>query len=117
MYGLLQISRLTNNLLSFQLVPTNTNGTTAFSVVSLPMQMYTYNQHMEGYEAAGGPNDELAVHIRDFQMECIQLTDAELRKGWILANAGGQGKKLKVAMRKIDSIRYIQGRCGLLTDT
>ena len=49
-------------------------------------------------------------------MECIQPTGVDLRKHWILSDAGSQGKKLKFVMRKLDSLGYIQGRCGFLTD-
>ena len=50
-------------------------------------------------------------------MECIQPTDDDLRKGRILADDGGQGAILKIAKQKIDSLGYIWGNYGLLTDT
>ena len=43
-------------------------------------------------------------------MECIQPTYVDLRKLRILDDAGVQGEKLKVVMRKLDSLGYIQGR-------
>ena len=49
-------------------------------------------------------------------MECIQSTNVNLCKGQILADAGGQGSKLKVAMRNLDILGYIMGGCGFLTD-
>ena len=49
-------------------------------------------------------------------MECIQPTNVDLRKRRILANAGVQGAKLRVVMQNLDSLGYIQGRCGFLTD-
>ena len=63
-------SGLTNNLLSFQLVPTNPGGNPALLGVDLLMYMPTYrNQHMEGDEAAGGQTDAIDVHIGEHQME------------------------------------------------
>ena len=57
-------SGLTKNLLSFQLVPTNPDGTPAFLGVALLMHMPAYrNQHMELDESAGGPTDAIDVHI------------------------------------------------------
>ena len=48
-------------------------------------------------------------------MECIQPTDVGLHKYCIIANSGGQGAKLKVAMQKLGSLGYIQGCCSFLT--
>ena len=63
-------SGLANNLLSFQLVPTNLGGTPAFLGVDLLMHISTYrNQHVEGDEAAGGPTDAIDVHIGEREME------------------------------------------------
>ena len=50
-------------------------------------------------------------------MECIQPTDVDLRKVRILSDDEGQGKKLKVAIQNLDSLGYIQGPWGFLTDT
>ena len=58
----------------------------------------------------------LDIHNSKHQMECIRPTDNDLRKGRILADAGGQGEILKIAKRKLDSLGYIRGYCGLLTD-
>ena len=81
------------------------------------MHMSTYrNHHMEGDETAGFPNSALDVHIRECQMECIQPTDVDIHKCRILADAGGQGAKLTVEIQNIDSLGYIQGRCGFLND-
>ena len=49
-------------------------------------------------------------------MECIQPTNVCLRKGFILTDGGDQGAKLKVAIRKLDILGYIQGFFGLLID-
>ena len=79
--------------------------------------MSTYaNQHMEGYEGVRGPTLALVIHISKRQMECIQPADDDLHKGRVLANAGGQGAILKIANMKLDSLGYIRGHCGLLTD-
>ena len=81
------------------------------------MQMFTYcNHNMQGDESSVDPTDALDVHILERQMECIQLTYVDLCKGRILDNAGGQGKQLRVVMQKLDSLGYIQGCCGFLTD-
>ena len=109
---------LTNNLLSFQLAPTNPNNTPALLMVALLIHMSTYRNHnMEGDKAAGVPTDAIDVHIGELQMECIQPTNVDIRKRQILADAGVQGEKMKVVMRKLDSLGYIQGRCSFLTDT
>ena len=82
------------------------------------MHMSTYlNQNTEGDEADRGPTAALDVHIGERHMECIKPTDVDLRKGWIIVNAVGQGAKMKVVMRMLDSLGYIQGSCGFLTDT
>ena len=49
-------------------------------------------------------------------MECIQSTNVDPRKGQILADAGGQGSKMKFAMRKLDMLRYIVSSFGFMTD-
>ena len=71
---------------------------------------------MEVDESAGGPNTALDVHIVDFHMDCIQLTDVHLCKIRILVNAGCQGAKLKVVIMNIYSLGYIQGCCGFIND-
>ena len=79
--------------------------------------MLTYvNQHVERDEGVGGPTPALDIHISERQMECIRLTDDDLRKGRILADAGGKGTILKIVKWKLDSLGYIQGHCGLLND-
>ena len=83
-------SVFTNNLLSFHIVPTNTDGTHVFSGAALLLYMSAYNNHhMYGYELDRGPTAALDVHIRELHMECIQPTVVDLRKGQIIANAGG----------------------------
>ena len=62
------------------------------------MHMSTYcNQHIEENESSGGPTAALDVHIREHQMDYIQPTDVNLRKGRIISDTGGQNEKLKVA--------------------
>ena len=51
---------------------------------------------MEGYEAAGFPTAALDIHIGERQMEYTQPTDVDLRKGPIIADAGGQGAKWRL---------------------
>ena len=110
-------SGLTNSLLSFQLVPTKPGGTPTLLGVALLMNMPIYrNQHVDGDEANGGPTYEIDIHIGYRQMDCIQPTDVDLRKCQIIDDSGVQGAKLKVVMRKLDSLGYIQGRCVFLTD-
>ena len=71
--------------------------------------MSTYaNQHVEGDEGVRGPTSALDIHISKRQMECIRPTDDDLRKGRILADAGGQGEILKIEKRKLDSLGYIR---------
>ena len=81
------------------------------------MHMSTYcNHHMEGDETSGCPTAALDAHIRERQVECIQPTDVDIHKCRILADAGGQGAKLTVDIQNLDSLGYIQGRCGFLND-
>ena len=42
-------------------------------------------------------------------MECIQPTDVDPHKGFILADSGVEGAILKIADRNLDSLGYIQG--------
>ena len=108
---------LTDNLPKFQLVPKNPDGTLVLSGEELLKHMSTYaNQNVEGYEGFGGPTPALDIHISKCQMECIQLTNDDLRKGRIIANAGGEGAIPKIENWKLDSLGYIQGHCGLLTE-
>ena len=63
---------LNNNLLTFQLVPKNPDGTLVLSGEDLLKHMSTYaNQHVEGYEGVRGPTPALDIHISKRQMECI----------------------------------------------
>ena len=63
---------LNNNLLTFQLVPKNHDGTLVLSGDDLLTHMLTYaNQHVEVYEGVRGPTPALDIHIRKRQMECI----------------------------------------------
>ena len=71
---------------------------------------------MEVDEVVGGPTPALDIHISERQMECIRPTDDDLRKCRILADAVGQGAILKIAKRELDSLGYIRGNCGFLTD-
>ena len=108
---------LTDNIPTFQLVPKNPDGTLVLSGDDLLKHMLTYaNQHVEGDEGVGGPTPALDIHISQRQMNFIRPTGDDVRKGQILANAGGQGAILKIAKRKLDSLGYIWGYCGLLTD-
>ena len=101
---------LNNNILTFQLVPKNLDGTLVLSGEDLLKHMLMYtNQHVEGDEGVRGPTPVLDVHISKRQMECILPTDDDLRKVRILADAGGQGAILNIAKRKLDSLRYIRG--------
>ena len=111
-------SGFTNNILSFQLVTTNTNGNPELLGVNLLMHMSTYyNQNIKREESDGRPTVALDVNIGERQMECIQPTNVEILKGRIISNSGGQSEKPKVAMWKLDSLGYIQERCSFLTDT
>ena len=78
--------------------------------------MFTYsNQHIEEYDAARGTTAALDINIGDHLMECIQQTDVDLCTVRIISDAGGLDKKLKVVMRNLYRLEYIQGSCGLLT--
>lgn len=46
----------------------------------------------------------------------LQLQSAELTRSRIIADAGGEGAILKISARKLDTLGYIQGRCGHMTD-
>ena len=84
-------SGLTNNILSFQLVPYNIISTPALLGFDLLMHMSTYlNQYMEVDEASGVPTTALDVRIGQHQIECIQLTIFDVYKGRIIANDGVQ---------------------------
>ena len=108
---------LNNNLLTFQLVPKNPDGIFVLSGEDLLKNMSTYaNQHVEGDEGVRGPTPALDIHISKHQMECIWLTDDDLRKGRIIVDAGGQGAILRIAKQKLDSLVCIRGHCGLLND-
>ena len=81
------------------------------------MHMSTYcNQHIEENESSGGPTAALDVHIGELQMEFIQPIDVYLCNGLILSDSGYQGAKLKLVMRELDSLVYIQGCCRFLND-
>ena len=109
--------RLNNNLLTFQLVPKNPDGTLVLLGEDLLKHILTYaNQNVEGGEGVRCPTPELGIHISKRQMECIRPTDDYLRKGRILADSGGQGAILKISKRKLDSLGYIWGGFGLLND-
>ena len=109
--------RVDNNLLTFQLVPKNPDGTLVLSGEDLLKHMLTYaNQHVEGDEEVRDPKPALDIHISKRQMECIRPTDDDLRKFRILADAGGQGAILKIAKRKLDRLGYIRGHRSFLTD-
>ena len=61
---------LNNNLLKFQLVLKNPDGTLVLSGEDLIKHVSTYaNQHVEGYEGVRGPTPALDIHIRKHQME------------------------------------------------
>ena len=103
-------SGFTKNILSFQIVPTNPGGTPALLVVALIIHISTYcNQHVEGYEAAGFPTAALDIHIGERQMEYTQPTDVDLRKGPILADAGGQGAKWRLRYRSLIALDTSRG--------
>ena len=79
--------------------------------------MSTYgNQHVEGDKIFGGPTPALDIHVSKRQMECIRPTNDNPLKCWILADAGGQGAILKIAKQKLDSLGFIRGLFGFLTD-
>ena len=63
---------LNNNLLTFQLVPKNPDGTLVLSGEDLLKHVSTYaNQHVEVYEGVRGPTPALDIHTSKRQMECI----------------------------------------------
>ena len=106
-----------NNILSFQIVPTDSDSTLVLLRVAILMQMRTYQNHnIKEDEASVGRNAALDVHIGDRQMKCIQPIDVDLRKVRILDDAEGQGAKLKDTIQRIDILGYIQGLYGLMTD-
>ena len=47
-------------------------------------------------------------------MECIQPTGQDLTRGQIIKDAVGDGAKLKVARRKLNSIGNMHGHCAVL---
>ena len=60
---------LNNNLLTFQLVPNNPDGTLVLSGDDLLKHISTYaNQHVEGDEGVIGPTPDLDIHIIKNQM-------------------------------------------------
>ena len=109
-------SGVTDKLPLFHRVLKNHDGTAALSNGQQFYHMMKLQERSHGHKKLSGTEFGLDISIGKRQMECIQTTNADRRKGRILADAGGKGAIPKISERKIDSLGYIHGHCILITD-
>lgn len=102
------IAGVTDCLDNFQRVPLDASGAPKLTGEDLFDHMVTHRNRTVGAE----PTEALGLMIGDRQMECINPSEDDLRKGRLIADAGGQGATMKIAKRKLDSLAYVRGRCG-----
>ena len=110
------VAPLNSDLSSFQLKPRGANGELKLKGEALFAHMILHRNVMTGKK---GSRDVECSHHLDIsvgrrQMECIQPTAQELTRGQIIKDAVGDGAKLKVARRKLNSIGNMHGHCAIL---
>ena len=96
--------------------PQNIDGTSALSNEQKFEHMIKFQYRRHGHKQVSGKTLGINISIQKRQMECIQLTNVNLRKVRILAGSGVEGEILNILWRKLDSLGYIKFRWSLLTD-
>ena len=103
---------LADGLTTFQLHPKDKEGKNIFIGEAHLGHLVAYRNQRVG----ANPNPALDLAIGHRQMECIAPTGTELTRSRIIADAGGEGAILKISARKLDTLGYIQGHCGHMTN-
>ena len=110
------VAPLNSNLDQFQLVPRGSNGKAKLTGAALFAHMCSYRGRMLGRagERTYEGSKHLDLSLGKRQMECIQPSEHELKRGHIIRDAVGDGAALKVARRKLNTIGNMHGHCAVL---
>ena len=97
-------------------MPRGSNGKAKLTGVALFDHMCSYHGRMLGRagERTYEGSKHLDLSLGKRQMECIQPSEHELKRGHIIRDAVGDGAALKVARRKLNTIGNMHGHCVVL---
>lgn len=112
-----EVEDIKTGLDTFQIIPKHADGSRKFTGDNALGHVVAFRNR----EVAKGGRTKifkasayLDLEVNHRQMECVQPTEDDFRRADVLRDAVGDGAMRKISKRKLTTLGYLQGHCGIV---